>query len=95
MKAVSASEDVQALAFATQHAADLRFVALWNKCLAYDDVCWRADDTLHVFDRVRLICRDMSLKASAAKTVAAVERLARSDRRWRQRRRNGTARRGC
>jgi len=79
-KGSAAGEDAMALVFAEQHAGQLRFVAAWSRWFAYDGVCWSHDDTLHVFDRARVICRDTSFKASA-KTVAAVERLARSDRR--------------
>src|SRR5262245_53122513 len=61
---------------------------MWGRWLRYDGVSWSFDDTLHIFDLVRDICREaarLSSKSSAitpsAKTVAAVERLARSDRR--------------
>jgi putative DNA primase/helicase len=79
-------EDTIALAFAERHADSLRFVANWNKWLNFDGVRWQRDSTLHVFDRVRIICReagDGSQRAAikSAKAVAAVERLARSDRR--------------
>ena len=82
------SEDALALLFAQRYANQLRFVAMWGRWLRYDGVCWSFDDTLHIFDLVRDICREaarLSGKSSAitpsAKTVAAVERLARSDRR--------------
>ena len=46
------------------------------------------DDTLHAFDRARAICREVALECdkpasviASAKTVAAVERLAKADRR--------------
>ena len=51
---------------------------------------WRTDDTLRVFDHARRLCRQASsecdnertgVTVASAKTVAAVERLARSDRR--------------
>jgi putative DNA primase/helicase len=74
------SEDGLALAFATAHAGDQRFVALWGQWLAYDGTRWAMDDTLHTFDRIRSLCREAGAKADA-KTVAAVERLARADRR--------------
>ena len=57
----------------------------------YDGTRWRQDDTLHAFDLARRICRAASAECNgkegeksalaSAKTVAAVERLARSDRR--------------
>jgi putative DNA primase/helicase len=56
--------------------------------LNYGDVRWQLDDTLHVFDRVRALCREVATNCeraaaavASAKTVAAVERLARADRR--------------
>lgn len=51
---------------------------------------WRYDDTLHAFDLARHICREaagecekprLAASIASAKTVAAVERLAKSDRR--------------
>jgi putative DNA primase/helicase len=82
------SEDALALAFAERYADELRYVHMWGRWLRYDGACWNFDDTLHVFDMVRDICREAALlsgKSShitpSAKTVAAVERLARSDRR--------------
>jgi putative DNA primase/helicase len=57
----------------------------------YDGARWRKDDTLHAFDLARRICREASAECNgkegakaalaSARTVAAVERLARSDRR--------------
>jgi putative DNA primase/helicase len=82
------SEDALALAFAERYADKLRYVHMWGRWLRYDGTSWDYDDTLHVFDMVRDICREAALlsgKSSnitpSAKTVAAVERLARSDRR--------------
>ena len=79
-----------ALRFAELHAADLRYVAAWNKWLIWDGTCWRLDDTLASLSLVRKVCRaaagqcNKSRVASAlasAKTVAAVYNLSRSDRR--------------
>jgi putative DNA primase/helicase len=82
------SEDAMALAFAERYAAELRFVARWGRWLHYAGTRWQHDDTLAVFDRVRALCREVALEcgksaktSASAKTVAAVERLARSDRR--------------
>ena len=79
------SEDGLALAFAERHADSLRFVADWNRWMAFDGVHWQRDSTLHVYDRVRALCREAADSSQqravkSAKTVAAVERLARSDR---------------
>jgi putative DNA primase/helicase len=82
-----ASEDGMALAFAERYADELRYISAWSRWLRYNTVHWQYDDTLHVFDRVRAICREIGLQRktagqpASAKTVAAVERLARSDRR--------------
>jgi putative DNA primase/helicase len=83
-----AAEDAIALDFAERHQGELRYVALWGRWLNHDDTRWQVDDTLHVFDRVRALCREIATncgRAAAAvasgKTVAAVERLARADRR--------------
>lgn len=84
------SDDDLALRFADQHADDRLYVATWSRWLAWDHYRWAADRTLKAFDDARSICRSAAaecndlkvakLLASAA-GVAAVERLARSDRR--------------
>src|SRR5262245_46790252 len=85
-----AAEESLALAYAERHAHELRYVAAWGRWMRYDGTRWSFDDTLHAFDRARAICREVALecdsaKAAAAvasaKTVAAVERLAKADRR--------------
>jgi putative DNA primase/helicase len=85
------SDDSLAQRFADRHADDLRFVASWGQWFRYDGTRWRQDDTLHAFDLARRVCREASAECNgkpgektalaSAKTVAAVERLARSDRR--------------
>ena len=87
------SDDALALRFAADYADKLRYVAAWGKWMSWAGTCWRTDDTLLSFDRVRLICREAAATAIAsekpklapiltsAKTVAAVTGLARSDRR--------------
>jgi putative DNA primase/helicase len=84
------SDEALALRFADQHADDLRYVAAWGRWLRYDGSRWAFEDTLAAFDFARRICRDAAgecnkSKAAAviasAKTVAAVERLAKADRR--------------
>jgi len=82
------AEDSLALAFADRHAHELRYVAAWARWLRYDGTRWTHDDTLHAFDRARAICREVALECdkpasavASAKTVAAVERLAKADRR--------------
>lgn len=84
------SDDALALRFSRHFALSLRFVAKWNKWLIWDGIAWRDDNTLHVYDLVRRVCRLASSEAKGGKvsailasgrTVAAVEKLIRSDRR--------------
>jgi putative DNA primase/helicase len=83
------SDEALALRFAENHAGSLRYVAGWNRWLSWTGVHWRADDTLAVWDRVRAQCREAAngrskktaKEITSAKTISAVERLARSDRR--------------
>jgi P4 family phage/plasmid primase-like protien len=86
---VEYSEDSLGLRFTDKHGNDLRYVAKWGKWLKWDDRRWKTDDTDHVYDKARIICRDAASECRAkgskhriasAKTVAAVERLARADR---------------
>jgi putative DNA primase/helicase len=85
-----AAEESLALAYAERHAHELRYVAAWGRWMRYDGTVWVFDDTLHAFDRARAICREVALECdkaklataiASAKTVAAVERLAKADRR--------------
>jgi hypothetical protein len=84
------SDDALALRFAERHAADLRYVAAWAKWLIWDGGEWRVDKMLRAFNMARQLCREAAAECNkpararslaSAKTVYAVERLARSDRR--------------
>src|SRR5262245_3145121 len=84
------SDDTLALRFAECYGDELRYVAKWSQWLRWDGRRWRFDDTLAAFDGARLICRAAAAECNepkpakeiaSAKTVAAVERMARSDRR--------------
>jgi putative DNA primase/helicase len=84
------SDDALALRFASEHANELRYVADWSKWLRWDRMRWQLDRTLAVFDNARVICRTaaaecnkmkLAKELAAGKSVAAVERLARCDRR--------------
>ena len=87
----SFSDDALALRFCDRHEGDLRFVAAWGKWFRWDGARWRQDDTLYAYDLARLVCREAAAECNgsgnakaaiaSAKTVAAVERLARADRR--------------
>jgi putative DNA primase/helicase len=89
-EAVPDSDDALALLFSECHGKDLRYTAAWGQWSAWDETVWRKDTTLAIFDRARKINRGVAAacpsraragRLSSAQTVAAVERLARSDRR--------------
>lgn len=88
------SDDGLALAFSARYDGKLLYVAAWSQWLRWSSVRWTPDDTLHVFDKARALCREMAELAierhpkagdqiakaiTSAGTIAAVERLARSD----------------
>ncbi len=84
------SDEALALRFAERHIDDLRFVAAWGKWLSWTGTHWQFDDTLRAFDLARQICREAAASCNmakvagmlaSAKTVAAVERLTKADRR--------------
>ncbi len=90
------SDDALALRFATVHAEALRYIAAWGRWYEWSGVVWAPDDTLAAYDLVRHECRAAAAEITArksdaakrqaanvasARVVAAVERLARSDRR--------------
>lgn len=85
----SGCDEALAQEFVAKHGNCLRYVAAWGKWFRYDGQCWRPDDTLMAYDMVRNVCREVAgavdaraAKAIAsAKTVAAVERMAKADRR--------------
>ena len=83
------SDEALAQQFTDRHKDRLRYVAAWGRWLIWDGSAWRFDDTLHVFDMVRSVCRTAAAECNddrvapaiaSAKTVAAVERLAKADR---------------
>jgi putative DNA primase/helicase len=83
------SDDALALAFTARHEHELRYVAQWGMWLVWDSTRWKEERTLRAFDLARILARDFanaldpedrSQVASATK-VAAIERLARADRR--------------
>jgi putative DNA primase/helicase len=84
------SDDALALRFAERHANDLRFVAAWSKWLSWTGMRWEFDETLAAFDKSRAICREaaadcnkskIAIALASGKTVAAVDKLAKADRR--------------
>ena len=91
------SDEALALRFATAHAKDLRYIAARRRWYMWSGTVWEPDNTLAVYDLVRHECRAVAAEITArntsatakrqatnitsARAVAAVERLARSDRR--------------
>jgi putative DNA primase/helicase len=84
------TEDALALHFSARHAEDLRYVALKKQWFKWDGTRWMPENTLLVYDLIRVSLRDDLAsysngkppeKVSSAKTVAAVHWLARTDRR--------------
>jgi D5 N terminal like len=84
------SEEALALRFAERHELALRYVAEWGQWLSWTGTHWLADKTLYAFDLARRIAREtartitnrkIASATTSAKTVAAVERLAKADRR--------------
>jgi putative DNA primase/helicase len=86
------SEEALALKFTAKHWNELRYVAVWGKWVIWDGKVWRVEDTLKALDKARHICRENAKECksknerqasaiASAKTVAAVERLAKVDRR--------------
>ena len=84
------SDEALAQRFARVYEKELRYIAPWSQWLTWDESRWKPDDTLVAFDHARAICRSVAADAekdnikrtlASAKTVAAVERLAKADRR--------------
>lgn len=84
------SDEDLALRFADRHADDLRYVAAWGKWFRWTGTHWQQDDTLYAFHLARTVCREASAECNlereakriaSAQTEAAIERLARADRR--------------
>jgi putative DNA primase/helicase len=83
------SDDALALMFTEAHRGTLRFTAELGHWHQWTGARWERDITLHVYDRIRQVCRAavadctkerVAGQVASAKTVAAVERLARADR---------------
>jgi putative DNA primase/helicase len=82
------SEDALALEFSARHVRELRYVHQWGAWLQWDGSRWKFEKTLRMFDMARTVARDFAnagnkdaRKIATASTVAAIEKLARSDRR--------------
>jgi hypothetical protein len=66
------SEEALALRFSEQYAEDLRYVCRWGHCMRWNGVLRLQDDTLHVFDLARGICRSASSECSDAEKTTAI-----------------------
>ena len=84
------SDEDLAQRFARRHGDGLRYIAKWSQWYEWEGARWEQDSTLDAFDKARAICRAVASDAdkphtktalASAKTVAAVERLAKADRR--------------
>lgn len=83
------ADDALALNFSDAYGATLRYVNAWGRWFRWDEQVWRHDDTLFVYDLCRRTCRSYAVNASptiqraitSGKTIAAVEKLVRADRR--------------
>lgn len=84
--AVSDTEFALADEFIATYKADLRYVARFGKWQVWRGAVWKEDETVRVFDLARRVCRRAAANKdraiakaiSKARTVAAVETLARS-----------------
>jgi hypothetical protein len=83
------ADDALALYFTEKHGEDLRYTAQYGRWTRWNGHRWEADDTLVVYDLARQVCREaagstgkqnVAQRITSANTIAAVERLARSDR---------------
>jgi hypothetical protein len=84
------SEESIALVFAERHIDLLRHVSKWGYWMIWRDSRWSEDETVMAFDMARKICREAAAQSNkpkerkiiaSARTVAAIERLAKADRR--------------
>jgi putative DNA primase/helicase len=90
LELVQFSEDALAVEFGDRYAVDTRFIAQAGRWMNYDGDAWREDRELRAFTRARGVCRDAASRCNeprerklltASRTVAAVEKMARADRR--------------
>ena len=84
------SDEALALRFAEWHVDDLRYVAKTCQWFEWDGTRWKRDFTLRAIDLAREVCREASAECNhptekkmiaSVRTVHAVEKLARADRR--------------
>ena len=83
--ALEGTEDEVALEFSRRHP-ELRYVNLWHRWLRWEGALWRRIEDLCIFHEVRLVAREYAKlhgdkKLSKDAATAAIERIARNDRR--------------
>lgn len=91
IRAPEFSDEALALRFAERHQRNLRYVVAWARWMVWDGNRWRADEKLAAFDMVRQVTREaanacneksrLPRELASAKTVYAIERLAKADQR--------------
>ncbi|TIL72278.1 MAG: hypothetical protein E5Y65_26050 [Mesorhizobium sp.] len=83
------SEEAMAFKFAANNSSILRFVGAWGKWMSWTGSVWKQDETYMGFHHARKIARFFAFQANdpksakaiaSAKTAAAIERLAKSER---------------
>ncbi len=93
------ADEFLTMRFSGLHEENLRYVFLWDKWLIWNGKCWEIDDTLAVKDACRSFVRttsaeimskpepniNLAASVASAKTIGAIERLARADRRHAER----------
>ena len=84
------TQDWLALRFSERYGDDLRYTADWGHWYQWEKYVWRRDNTIHVYDLARDLCREYGRQApnpkvkkelADARTVAAIERMCKADRR--------------
>lgn len=82
------SDESLALRFTAAHPTTIRYIAVWGRWYVWSGKVWAPDDTMLVFNLARELCRrasaevndpDVATAVASARTIAAVERLARAD----------------
>ena len=70
------SEDDLALRFSRNYAQDWRYVHDWGTWMQWDGMRWIKENTLHVFDLTRRICREASAECGdSEKSTASKARV--------------------
>ena len=80
------TEDALASQFTARHEHELRYVVPWGAWLRWDGTRWNFEKTHLAFDLARQVAREAyadcgKLRVASAAAVAAIEKLARADRR--------------